>query len=191
MALGENPAEKGSSPVPVEHQFNEARRSQFLLALIETGTIRGAAATIGVHFSTVYETAKKDPTFADAIHRARGEWEQSLVQGIATAGIRGKVITRKGGAKVEEPGDWRALAWLLEHSPATREDYAGILRQKVEMGGSPDMPPIQVEQTTSVEIGPDTMERLAAVVQVLLRAGKIRLPDPGETVIEGDAEDVT
>lgn len=169
--------------------FNAAKRTTFLLALVETGTIRGAAARAGVHFSTIYEHAKSDDDFRAQIDEARGEWEQGMVEAIAKAGVQGEVIQRRG-SKVIKPGDWRALAWLLEHSPSTREAYAGIMKQKVEVGGSPDLPPIQTEHTETheIEIGPATMERLAAVVQVLLRAGKIRLPDPGE-VIDGEAEE--
>lgn len=170
--------------------FTDARKSAFLLALVETGTIRGAAARAGVHFTTVYDHASKDDDFRAGIEHARGEWEQSLVQGILRAGVEGEVIERKN-SRIVKPGDWRALAWLLEHSPATREAYAGILRQKVEMGGSVDLPPIQMDKTEvhQLEIGPDTMERLAAVVGVLLRAGKLRLPDPGE--IDGTATDIS
>lgn len=172
--------------------FTAARKTAFLLALVESGTIRGAAARAGVHNTTVYAHAKDDPEFRAEIEKARGEWEQSMVEAIAKAGVQGEVVQRRG-AKVIKPGDWHALAWLLEHSPSTREAYAGILRQKVEMGGSPDLPPIQTEHTETheIEIGPETMERLARVVQVLLRAGKIRLPDPGETIIDGDAEPST
>jgi AcrR family transcriptional regulator len=170
--------------------FNEARKTQFLLALTETGTIRGAAARAGIHFSTVYNHVRDDEDFRAAIDAARGEWEQSLVAAIAKAGVQGDVIERRG-SKVIKPGDWHALAWLLEHSPATREAYAGILRQKVEVGGSPDLPPVQTEHTEvqQIEVGPETMERLGKVVQILIKAGKIRLPDPGE-VIDGDASDV-
>lgn len=195
MGLGENPAQKGSNPVPLAHTFNGRKKAAFLLELVKTGSIRGAASRIGVTPGTVYDHAKKDPTFADGIERARGEWEQSLVDGIVTAGLRGKVIekrTRKGETLQEiEPGDWRALAWALEHAPTTRERYAGILRQKVELGGDPDGAPLQIQsqEQLQIELGPDTMERLTAVVQVLVNAGKIRLPDPNE--IEGTATDVT
>ena len=171
--------------------FNDAKKTAFLLALVESGTIRGASARAGVHYTTVYQHAKDDEGFRAQIDQARAEWEQSLVEAIAKAGVQGEVVQRRG-SKVIKPGDWRALAWLLEHSPATREAYAGILRQKVELGGSQDLPPIQTQhtETQEIEIGPETMERLARVVQVLLGAGKLRLPDPGETVIDGEAEDV-
>lgn len=186
MAIQPDP----SAPIP--NKFTAAVRTAFLLALVESGTIRGAAARAGVSHVTVYQHAKDDETFRAAIDQARHEWEQSLVEAIAKAGVQGEVIQRRGGGKTIKPGDWRALAWLLEHSPATREAYAGILRQKVELGGAADLPPIQTNhaETQQIEIGPETMERLARVVQVLLAAGKIRLPDPGETVIDGQAEDV-
>lgn len=186
MALGENPNQPGGKPVPAVHTFNERKKALFLTELGKTGSIRGAAARTSVHYSTVYEHAKNNPTFADAIERARGDWEQSLVDKIREAGSVGTTIERRNGTKVIEPGDWRALAWLLEHAPATRERYAGILRQKVELGGDPDGVPVQVDAQNNlqIDIGPDTMERLAAVVQVLMRAGKLRLPDPGE--IDGE-----
>lgn len=162
--------------------FNQAKKAAFLLALAETGTITGAAARAKVHRITVYEHAKNDEEFRRGIDEARGEWEQSLVQAIAKAGAEGDVIQRRG-TKIIKPGDWRAMAWLLEHSPATREAYAGILKQKLEMGGSPDLPPIGVDAgAVPVELGPDTMERLGRVVMVLLRQGVLRLPDPGEIV---------
>lgn len=189
MPLGEDPTTPGGHPVPAVRTFSERKKAAFLTALGETGSIRGASSRAGVHYSTVYDHAKTDPTFADAIQRARGEWEQGLVEKIAAAGTVGKVVERRGGTTVTEPGDWRALAWLLEHSPATREQYAGVLRQKVELGGSDDLPPIQVEETVVHEVGPDTMSRLAEVVAVLVRAGKLRLPDPGE-VFEGTATEV-
>ena len=177
-----------SAPIP--NKFTEKVRSAFLLALAASGSVRGASGRIGVHFSTIYEHAKSDPTFADAIERARAEWEQGLVEKIVKAGEVGSVIERRNGTKVEQPGDWRALAWALEHSPATRERYAGILRQKVEVGGSEDMPPIQSQHTETheIEIGPETMDRLQAVVMVLVKAGRLRLPDPNE--IEGEATEV-
>lgn len=182
MALGENPAQKGSHPVPEQHQFNARKKAIFLTELGKTGTVRGAASRAGVGFSTVYAHAQADQTFRDAIERARSEWEHGLVEKIVEAGSVGTVIQRRNGTQITEPGDWRALAWLLEHSPATREAYAGILRQKVEMGGSVDLPPVQVETTADINVGPGTMERLADVVAVLIRAGKLRLPDPGEMI---------
>lgn len=189
MALGENPAQPNSSPVPVAHTFSPKKRAAFLLALVETGSIAGAAAKIGVNRATVYRAAEANETFRDDIERARGQWEQALVEGVAKAGLRGKVIETRKGTKVEEPGDWRALAWLLEHAPATRERYAGILRQKVEVGGDPDGVPIQTQsENVNIEIGPDTMDRLARVVEVLMRAGKLRLPDMNE--IEGEYKEV-
>lgn len=164
-------------------KMDDARRSAFLLALLETGSIRGAAARSGVHFTTVYRHAETDERFRAQIDEARGEFQHSLLLGILKAGVQGEVIERRGGTTTK-PGDWRALAWILEHHPAYQAEFAGILRQKVEVGGNPDLPPIQIDgsTTTSIEIGPDTMERLSAVVQVLLRAGKLRLPDPGEVV---------
>lgn len=170
--------------------FTPKVKAAFLTQLATTGTIRGAASRAGIHFSTVYEHAKADQSFAEAIERARSEWEQSLVESIYRAGHTGTVIERRNGTKVQEPGDWRALAWLLEHAPATRERYAGIMRQKVELGGDPDGVPLMVDdqQVQQIEIGPDTMERLSAVVGVLLRAGKLRLPDPGE--VEGKYTEV-
>lgn len=162
--------------------FSPAKKTAFLLALTETGTITGAAARAKVHRSTVYEHARDDEDFRRQIDEARGEWEHSLVEAIAKAGVEGEVIQRRG-TKIIKPGDWRALAWLLEHSPATREAYAGIMKQKVELGGSPDLPPMQVEAgAVPVELGPDTMERLSRVVMVLLQQGLLRLPDPGEVI---------
>jgi hypothetical protein len=167
--------------------FSPARKAAFLLALAETGTIVGAAARTKVSRFTVYEHAKNDEEFRRGIDEARGEWEQSLVTAIAKAGVEGEVIERRAGGKIIKPGDWRALAWLLEHSPATREAYAGIMKQKVEVGGSPDLPPVQMGGSTEIEIGPATMERLGQVVMILLQQGKLRLPDPGE-IVEHDPE---
>lgn len=181
------PNEKGGKPVPVAHTFSPAKKAAFLLALLKTGSIRGASSEIGVHYSTVYRAAEADATFRDDIERTRGEWEQRLVDGIVEAGFRGKVIERKsraGTEQIQEPGDWRALAWALEHAPVTRERYAGILRQKVQIGGDPDGVPVEVDQnqTVSIEIGPGTMERLQQVFNLLVQTGKLRLPDPNEII---------
>lgn len=187
MPIGEDPRTPGGHPVPEAFTFNPKRRAAFLLALAETGTVVGASARVGISKATVYRAAQEDDTFRDSIERARGEWEQSLVAQIAKAGLQGNVIERRGrgGTKrIEEPGDWRALAWLLEHSPSTRERYAGILRQKVEMGGAEDLPPIQHDVKAQIDIGPAMMDRLARVVMVLVESGKMRLPDPNE--IEGE-----
>lgn len=181
MPIGENPNEPGSHPVPVARTFNERKKAAFLTALVKTGSITGASARIGISRDTVYDHARKDPAFADAIERARGQWEQSLLEKIESAG-RGK--------NDSEPGDWRALAWLLEHSPASRDRYGGVLRQRVQVSGDPEGSPIRTEnvEVRAVEIGPDTMERLSRVVGVLARAGKLRLPDPNE--IEGAFQEV-
>lgn len=190
MTLGENATTPGGHPVPVARTFNPKRKALFLVALAKTGTITGAAARVAIAPATVYEHAKNDMTFADAISRARGDWEQALVEGIAEAGAIGKVIERRNGTTITEPGDWHAMAWLLEHAPATRERYAGIMKSKVEISGDPDGVPIQTENANvNIEIGPDTMDRLARVVEVLIKAGKLRLPDPNE--IEGMATEVT
>lgn len=191
MALGQPANVPGSSPVPVIHQFNGRKKAAFLLALAKTGSIRGAAARVGVNVSTVYKHAQNDQMFGDAIERARGDWEQAQLERIDLAANTGKVIERNNGTTITEPGDWHAASWLLEHAPFTRERYAGILKQKVEIGGDPDGAPIQTQatETIQIEIGPDMMERLASVVQVLINAGKLRLPDPGE-IIEGTSEEV-
>lgn len=173
---------------PQPHAFTGKRKAAFLTLVAQTGSIRGAASRAGVARATVYDHAEKDPEFREAIERAVAECEQSLVNRIIAAAETGKVIERRG-TTVTEPGDWRAAAWLLEHGPYFRDRYAGILKQKVELGGSEDMPAIEVHSTTTqqLEVGPETLERLQIVVGVLLRAGKLRLPDPGE-VIDGESE---
>lgn len=168
------------------NEFNEGRRAQFILALLETGSLRGASARAQIDVTTVYRHAEANPAFRAQIDEARNEFQQSLLLGILRAGVAGEVVERKG-TKTTKPGDWRALAWILEHHPSYRDDFAGILKQKVEVGGTAELPPIEVSTTVDVEVGAATMERLAAVVQVLLRAGKLRLPDPGEVIIDGDA----
>lgn len=194
--LGEDPTQPGSHPVPEVHQFTPRKQSMFLLELTKTGTIRGAAGRVGVSSATVYRYAQKSEAFRNDIERARDEWEQAMVERVAEAGGVRSVVERKTSAigkkyEVEriEPGDWRANAWLLEHSPATRDRYAGVLKSKVEIGGSDDLPPIQVAEQVAVEIGPDTMERLTKVIMVLAAAGKLRLPDPGE--MNGEVKDVS
>lgn len=191
MTLGENPAQPGSSPVPIARQLNSKKKAEFLLALAKGGSIVGACSRIGMSKTTIYRAAQADEAFRDAIERARGEWEQAQLDAIDQAARTGKVIERRNGTKTEEPGDWHAAAWLLEHSPHTRERYAGVTRQRVELGGSDDMPPVRTEHTekVEVEVGPETMERLSQVVMVLVRAGKLRLPEP-EDVIEGEATEV-
>lgn len=188
MALGENPTSPGSHPVPIQRMFNERKKARFLTELGKTGSIKGAAAVSGVHVSTVYDHAKADPMFGEAIERARGVWEQGLLHRIDRAVDPFEVV---GGKSPRiEPGDWRAAAWLLEHAPASRERYAGVLRSKVEIGGDPDGVPVQTQNLNiDIDLGPDTMERLARVVQVLIASGKLRLPDPGEIVIEGEVAD--
>lgn len=190
MPLGENPAQPGSHPVPVARTFNANKKAVFLLELARTGSVRGAAARTGITPKTVYEHANKDVSFGDAIERARGDWEQANLDAIQAAASTGKVIERRNGTTTKEPGDWHASAWLLEHSPTTRERYAGVLKSKVEVSGDPDGAPIQVENHHTVDIGPGTMDRLQTVIMVLAKAGKIRLPDPGE-IIDGEATDVT
>lgn len=162
-------------------EITQAKKAEFLLELVETGSIRGAAARVGIAFKTVYRHAEKDEDFREAIDNARGEFEQATLRAIARAGVEGEVIERRG-KKITKPGDWRALTWLLEHSPAYRESYAGVLRQRVEIGGSEDMPPIQTEQMEQVEIGPGTMDRLSSVIMVLVQNGILRLPDPNEVI---------
>jgi AcrR family transcriptional regulator len=187
MALGENPNQPGSHPVPIVHQFNGKKKALFLTELARTGSIRGSAARVGVNRTTIYDHAKKDPSFADSIERARADWEQAQLDLINDAARTGKVIERQRGNNLSrevEPGDWRAAAWLLEHHPNTRETYAGIMRQKVEVGGDPDGIPVETKHTETLEIepGPEMMERLGRVIMVLARAGKIRLPDPNEMI---------
>lgn len=161
--------------------FGEKQKAKFLLELVETGSIRGAAARVGVHFSTIYDHARDDEAFRAKIDEARGEWEQSMVNIVVKGASEGEVIERRG-KKTTRPGDWRAAAWLLEHHPATRQAYAGILRQKVELGGAEDLPPVQIEDAKPVEVGPGTMDRLQQVVMVLVQNGVLRLPDPGEVI---------
>lgn len=174
-------AEKDKAGRANPRLFGQKLQAQFLLELIETGSIRGAAARVGVHYTTVYAHAADDEAFRQKIDEARGEWEQSMVNVVVRGASEGKVIERRG-KKIVEPGDWRAAAWLLEHHPATRQAYAGILRQKVELGGAEDLPPVQLEETQQVEIGPGTMDRLSQVVMVLVQNGILRLPDPGEII---------
>lgn len=175
-----------AAPTP----FSDKRRALFLTEVARTGSIRGAASRTGVSRDTIYRHAANDPSFREAIERAVDEAEQSLLDTLVKASNTGKVIERRG-TTITEPGDWKAAAWLLEHSPFYRDRYAGILRQKVELGGAADLPPLEVDSTTTVQIemGPEMMERLQTVVGVLLRAGKLRLPDPGE-VIDGESEPI-
>lgn len=164
------------------HAFNDKRKAEFLLELVKTGSIRGAAARTNVHHTTVYEHAREDEKFRESIERARGEFEQAALQAIWDAGTTGEVIERRNGSKTIKPGDWRALAWMLEHNPAYREQYAGILRQRVQIGpGEPDFNPQDTEGIVA-DIGPGTMDRLTSVVMVLVQNGVLRLPDPGEVI---------
>lgn len=191
MALGERSNEPGSHPVPAGKTFTQAKKAAFLVALAKTGSLVGAASRVSVHPSTVYDHAQKDPSFTEAIERARGEWEQATLEVIENAARSGKVIERRtpsGKVKEIEPGDWRAAAWLIEHTPHTRERYAALTKGKVEISGDPDGEPLRVkaEVRQEIDIGPDTMERLARVVQVLIRSGKLALPD----IIPGEATEV-
>lgn len=184
--MADNPAERGKhGQVPMVKQFNGRRRAIFLTALAQTGSLRGAAARTNVNPSTVYDHAQKDPTFAESIERARNEWEHALLEKIAKAAEMGTVTERKNGSRFVEPGDWRAAAWLLEHAPHTRDHYAGVMRQKVQLGGDPDNP-IKVENVADAI--PTTGERLGQVFALLVRAGVVRYPESGEsgTVIEGE-----
>jgi hypothetical protein len=173
------------NPLPPSRPFSEKRKSLFLLELARTGSIRGSAARAGVARQTIYNEVERNPSFREDIDRAVDEAEQALVDSIVKAANTGKVIERRG-TTVSEPGDWRAGAWLLEHSPFFRDRYAGILRQKVELGGSDDLPAIDISGTVKheLDVGPEMMDRLQAVVGVLLKAGKLRLPEPAE--VDGD-----
>lgn len=174
---------KKQVPPPANAPFTDARKADFLLSLVELGSLRAAAARSRVSYVTVYDHAKKDEGFREAIEDARGAYEAHLVQTIRTAATEGEVIETQS-RRIVKPGDWRAAAWLLEHG-YTRDQYAGILKQKVELGGAVDLPPVQLDSppdAMQIDIGPDTMERLAVLVSALIGAGKLRLPDPGETI---------
>lgn len=158
--------------------FTQRKRVVLLNAIKQGLTIRAACARAGVSKSTLYRVLAEDKegTLQDAIDRAQGEAEARLVDAITTAAHTGETLTTPGGATKVMPGDWRAAAWLLEHHPQTREAYAGILRQKMQLSGDPDGPPVEIE----VEGNLTTTERMAAVVTVLQRAGVMPIPQPGD-----------
>lgn len=172
------------------YRFNERRKAIFLTELRNGLTMQAASARAGVDRTTVWDHMQKDPTFANAVTRARDEAEAKLLDAITKAAHTGETITTAGGAVVTKPGDWRAGAWMLEHHPHTKERYATIT--KAQVGGDPSNPaPVQVGMT--VDLGPATIERLGQVVSILARAGVVRLPagdDGGVTVVDGGSVEV-
>lgn len=160
--------------------FTQRKRAVLLSAIKEGQTVKGACARAGVGVSTYYEHLASDRTLAEQVERARGEAEARLVDAITKSAHTGETVTTPGGAVTVKPGDWRAAAWLLEHHPHTRERYAAI--NKAQIGGDPDNPaPVMVEVEGSGAMS--TMERMAAVVTVLQRAGVMPIPGPGDEPI--------
>lgn len=168
----------GTMAVVPPHLFTQRKRVLLLEAFKAGQTVRGACARAGISNQTYYEHYNNEPEFAEQCDRARAESEAKLVDAITKSAHSGETVTTPGGAVTVRPGDWRAAAWLLEHHPATREQYAGILKSKVQMSGDPDGPPVQLE-VEGQEMS--TLERMAAVVTVLQRAGVMPIPEPGET----------
>lgn len=172
------PAPDNGTPTAIPARLFTQRKRVVLLNAIKQGqTIRAACARASVHSSTFYDYLNNDADFQQQVERARGEAEARLVEAITNGAHTGETITTPGGTVKVMPGDWRAAAWLLEHHPHTRERYAAI--NKSQIGGDPDNPvPVPVDVTGGPEM--TTVERMAAVVTVLQRAGVMPIPEPGE-----------
>lgn len=185
----EQPDVQPSSLYPVT--FTERRKALLLTALRSGQTVKAACARAGVSPATVYRHLAQDAAFQEQVERAKGEAEAKLIDAITKAAHSGETVTTPGGKVTVMPGDWKAAAWLLEHHPQTREQYAGILRQKVALGQDPDAGPVELDVSTD---SMNTMERMAAVVTVLQRAGVMPIPEPGQAgplLLPGDDPDGT
>ena len=118
--------------------IDAALRKAFFDVLAETGNVRLACRTVGIHHSTFYRWKKEGErlgrgryySFAQAADRGMAEWERRQVARITRAaaptteleewdetwrskkdGVEGSKTVRK---KKRKRGDWGAAAWLLE-----------------------------------------------------------------------------
>jgi len=117
--------------------IEEALAAAFFEVLADTGNIRLACRTVGIHHSTYYRWKKEGERqgfgkyfkFAQAADRGMAEWERRRVAEVRRAalpftetdewedtwtGKDGVTKTRKVRKKKRRRGAWGAAAWLLE-----------------------------------------------------------------------------
>jgi len=146
--------------------FLDAMKKREIVAIVSVGCSRRlAAAYVGGHPSTIYETALRDPEFADRLRQAECRLEIDNLRSIQEAGKKAQY--------------WRAAAWVLERkNPA---DFAPR---------APDVVTAEQLQQAMVRFGQilaaelpnpeqqkQVMDRVMALVQSLLPSAAPSKPD--------------
>jgi len=151
-------------------KFTEEKRARFLACLEQTGEITAAAAVAGISRQTAYDTANREPAFAEAIEAALGRLDEERLRIFRKLAIEGveKVTYDKDGnvaARTRVFSERLLLAWIKRHKPQ-------------EWGEK-----IQVDQTTT-ERRELSVRDIPREARLKLREALAALPEP-----DRDAQD--
>ena len=102
------------TPLLKNNKYNSLKKTPETVAdivrFLASGAPRkNAAAAAGISVPTLRSWIISDPAFGEMLEVAEASGSAKQAERIEQAGQR---------------GDWRADAWLLKHSPRSREDYA-------------------------------------------------------------------
>lgn len=90
---------------------NRQAKQKLVLEALKNGNTRTVAArAAGIHEATIRNWIATDARFSLAIMRAEAEGVVEATEAIKKAGEQ----------------DWRALAWWIEHSPRTKNDWKRV-----------------------------------------------------------------
>lgn len=108
-----------------------AAKGAYLLALQRLGSQRAAAASIGVHETTIINHRKKDPAFAEACEKAKGRLAEELVgtaRKLAIQGVEEPIFDRSGNQiGTKRKYDARVLLrWLARLLPEEWSDTVKV-----------------------------------------------------------------
>lgn len=103
-------------------KFDEARRAVFIDALEQSGEVTAAAAVAGISRQTAYDTARKDPEFAEACEAALGRLDAErlrVFRKLAIEGVEKRTYDKDGNVSsvTRVFSERLLLAWIKRHKP--------------------------------------------------------------------------
>ena len=100
--------------IVTNEDYTSIRTPEKAIAILEDyekyGGLARAANCVGHHLKSLQEWMEQDPQFSALLLQAKVRFEQERLNSIQGA---------------EKRGDWKASQYLLEKSPATKEQYQG------------------------------------------------------------------
>lgn len=137
-------------PSVVGHVWTDRAKAKFLEILAETGNVSASAREIGIARSTAYKNRDENPEFSE-------QWDNAIEEATDKLDLEARRRAHDGYeepvfyqgvecATVRKYSDTLMIQLLKAHHPAHK--------QKLQLGGDPDSPPIQ---STAFHIDPDTI----------------------------------